>query len=301
MAEPLKNVYNKSFIEEVATHCKAVIPTFNKEAFLKNCLNSEWDNMELKQRMRHISLCLDQQLTGNYNKDVAILAEIAQHIIKTTGKKNTFEYLFLPDLIERKGATYANASLNAIEHITKLSSCEFAIRPIIAANVETSMKTLLKWATNSDTSVRRLASEGCRPRLPWGMALQQFKKDPSPILPILDVLKNDSSEYVRRSVANNLNDIAKDNPEIAIALFNKWKGISPEVDKLLKHGSRTLLKQGHTEILALFGTGSIPSLAIQDVNISHKTIKIGDDQHFTFSFSHKEGSSVKVGGYKKDT
>src|SRR5690606_35514298 len=101
--------------------------------------------------------------------------------------------------------------------------------------------------------VRRLASEGCRPRLPWGMALSHLKEDPLPIIPILENLKNDPSRFVRLSVANNMNDIVKDNPQTVIELAKKWYGTSKEVDWVIKHGCRTLLKQGNPDVMALFG------------------------------------------------
>lgn len=95
------------------------------------------------------------------------------------------------------------------------------------------MKQMLVWSKHEHWGVRRLSSEGCRPRLPWAMALPNLKKDPTPIIPILENLKNDPARFVRLSVANNLNDIAKDNPEIVIDLAKKWKGESKEVDWLL--------------------------------------------------------------------
>ena len=104
---------------------------------------------------------------------------------------------------------------------------------------------MLKWSKHKDPRVRRLASEGCRPRLPWAMALPDFKRDPSKILPILEQLKADSDVWVRKSVANNLNDISKDNPELAISIFKKWLGGNKETDWIVKHAARTLLKQGN--------------------------------------------------------
>ena len=113
--------------------------------------------------------------------------------------------------------------------------------------------------------VRRLASEGCRPRLPWAMALPNLKENPAPIIPILENLKNDPARFVRLSVANNLNDIAKDNPEIVIDLVKKWKGESKEVDWIIKHGCRTLLKQGNPEVMELFGFNStISNICVED-------------------------------------
>ncbi|MGY0037975.1 DNA alkylation repair protein [Pedobacter sp. NJ-S-72] len=135
--------------------------------------------------------------------------------------------------------------------ITQFISCEFAVRPFLAKYGGQMMIRMEKWSLHESHKVRRLASEGSRSRLPWAMAVPGLKKDPSPILPILENLKNDPSEWVRKSVANNLNDISKDHPEIVIAIANRWKGLSKETDAIIKHGCRSLLKQGHAKILPI--------------------------------------------------
>jgi 3-methyladenine DNA glycosylase AlkC len=152
-------------------------------------------------------------------------------------------YIFLPDYIEQYGLEDFESSVKAIENVTRFVSCEFAVRPFILKYGGTMMKKMRTWSLHKSYHVRRLSSEGSRPRLPWAISIPELKKDPSPILPILENLKNDPSEWVRRSVANNLNDIAKDHPGLVIELARKWKGISRETDAIIKHGSRTLLKK----------------------------------------------------------
>ncbi len=134
---------------------------------------------------------------------------------------------------------------------------------------------MLKWSTHKSRHVRRLATEGSRPRLPWAMALPKLKKDPTPILPILENLKQDSCEIVRRSVANNLNDISKDNPQIAIAIAKKWKNISPETDAIIKHSLRTLLKAAHPEVLKYYQLDA-KNISVERFLIKNKKVKIGD-------------------------
>lgn len=150
------------------------------------------------------------------------------------------------------------------------------------------MKRMLRWSGHADASVRRLSSEGCRPRLPWAMGLPDFKKDPTPILPILENLKADPSEFVRRSVANNLNDIAKDHPEIVLELAKRWKGNSAGTDWILKHGCRTLLKQGKTEALIFHGFNPAVKANVKMLQWSKK-VNIGGDLIFEFEFfSHEK-------------
>lgn len=145
------------------------------------------------------------------------------------------------------------------------------------------MAQMLAWAWHEQESVRRLATEGCRPRLPWAMALLALQADPSPILPILEQLKNDPSESVRRSVANNLNDISKDHPETVLKLLNNWQDEgNQEISWITNHALRTLLKQGHPQALELLGFPSDPALSVQNLTIEPTTLAIGEELTFSF-------------------
>jgi 3-methyladenine DNA glycosylase AlkC len=152
----------------------------------------------------------------------------------------------------------------------------------------------MDWAEDKDAKVRRLASEGCRPRLPWAMALPKFKKDPSPILPILEKLKDDASEDVRRSVANNLNDISKDNPDLTLEICEKWSGQSENTDKIVKHACRTLLKAGNKRALAIFGYSDPSSIGVDNLSLDKKNLKIGDDLTFSFDITVATKSKVRL-------
>lgn len=287
MPEPLKNMYNRSFIEQFAAQCAAVIKNFDGQQFLSNFFTPQWEAMELKQRVRHIAQALAGQLSGKYPADVKSVVKLAKHIM-ASGVINTFQHIILADYIEVYGLEHPDESLDAMETITILSSGEFAIRPFIVRYPDKVMARMLQWTQHPHASVRRLASEGCRPRLPWGMALVAFKKDPSPVLPILEALKNDPSEYVRRSVANNLNDIAKDHPGLVKDIANRWKGISPETDKILKHGTRTLLKKSDGDALSLFGIKPINSVTVSNLSTAEKAVRIGDHLSFSYTLHHRE-------------
>jgi 3-methyladenine DNA glycosylase AlkC len=178
--------------------------------------------------------------------------------------------------------------MRAIEEVTKLVSAEFAIRPFIVRYPEKTMKQMLAWSTHENANVRRLASEGCRPRLPWAIGLPGFKKDPTLILPILENLKEDSSEYVRRSVANNLNDIAKDHPDLVLGIAKRWHGKNALTDWIIKHGCRTLLKKGHENALNLHGFKPNSKAKIKNFELPKKKIKIGEHLNFNFTFINLE-------------
>jgi 3-methyladenine DNA glycosylase AlkC len=157
-------------------------------------------------------------------------------------------------------------------------------------------KKMYQWSLHENHHVRRLASEGSRPRLPWAIGLPEFKKNPGPLLPILENLKDDPSEYVRRSVANNLNDIAKDNPDITISIAKKWNGQSKETDAIIKHGCRTLLKRGNSEILKHFGLTDNPKIKVTDYKILTSKVNIGGSLEFSFSLHNgsKKRQNIRI-------
>ena len=274
MPEPLKNLYTKKLIHQLASCLQNKYPGFDSSTFISTIFDSTWKSLELKQRMRHITLSLHQFLDLEYLQSLPILINCSKQF-------NGFETMFFPEYVELFGMHEFEASMSALEIMTQTSSAEFAIRPFIIQQPETSMKQLLTWSLSNNHHVRRLASEGCRPRLPWAMSLPAFKKDPSTIIPILQNLSNDDSEYVRRSVANNLNDISKDNPDLVIKLVKNWKGTSIATDRLVKHACRTLLKQGNPEVLDIFGFSQPKHISIKNFHCD-ETVKTGNSLEFNF-------------------
>ena len=218
MAEKLKNIFfTKSFIEKLSKAIKVKFADFDGDKFFSYIFDDDWEKRELKDRMRHISRSLHKTLPAQYPKALDILLCIAPDF-------KGFDAMIFPDFVECYGMDHWDLSLPALGEFTKCCSSEFAIRPFLHQDPDTTMEQVHHWAEDEDYRVRRLASEGCRPRLPWAMALPKFKKDPGPIIPVLEKLKNDESESVRRSVANNLNDISKDNPDLALDLCASWYG-----------------------------------------------------------------------------
>jgi 3-methyladenine DNA glycosylase AlkC len=292
MAEPLKNMYDRPFIEKMAVFCSKVLPLFEPDNFVASVHSIEWHAFELKQRVAHIARCLHTQLSGNYVSDILHIAELSTLIQQATGEKDSFKYVFLPTYIELYGEDYLDASLDAMETLTVLSTCEYAVRYFLNNHLESTMTRMREWSVHHHPSVRRFSTEGCRPSLPWGKAIPALKKDPRPILPILEQLKNDPSEYVRKSVANNLNDISKTHPEIVMDIVAKWKGNNPETDWILKHGARTLLKAGNEQALSAFGVSSVPSVVVTHLLPDGPQLKIGDYLSFSFKLAHQEHQSA---------
>ncbi len=292
--EPLKNIYNQKFISEFSSAIKQVIPSFDTKEFSKSIFDKEWKNRELKQRMRHITLVLKNQLPDDFEVMINMVLKIINQLQKSDINEQSFEWMFLPEFIELYGLNDLKTSINAFEKITQFTSCEFAVRPFIVKYPKQMIAQMFVWSNHKSEHVRRLATEGCRPMLPWAMALPELKKDPISIVPILENLKKDPSEYVRRSVANNLNDIAKNQPQTVIKIAKKWIGKTKETDKLVKHACRTLLKAGNQEIMQLFGFGSVKNIEILAFKIQGLKFKIGDTLAFSFNLKNNNNSASLI-------
>ena len=216
MAEPLKNMFNQAYLDDLGAAIQSHYPPFDTRAFLARVIDDQWEGRALKERMRHITTVLHGFLPQDYRTALDILRRVAP-----TLSQYGFENRIFPDFVGLYGLDDWEASISSLEQFTQLISAEYAVRPFILRDQERMMAQMLQWACRQNHQVRRLASEGCRPRLPWGVALPALQANPSPILPILERLKRDPSEAVRRSVANNLNDIAKDNPDVVIGLLRR--------------------------------------------------------------------------------
>lgn len=282
MAEPLKLVYTPAYIQRLATAIAERHDGFKQREFAEWVLGDDWPQLELKARMQKISGGLHRFLPLPYAQCLDILMPVAAQF--GGGELGDYPSMFFPDFVEQFGLDHYEASIPALEEFTKYSSSEFAVRPFIVKYGDRMMAQMQQWAESDNYYVRRLASEGCRPRLPWAMALPQFKQNPQPILPILETLKNDNSLFVRRSVANNLNDIAKDHPDIVIDTCQRWLGQTPETDWLIKHACRSLLKQGHPKALALFGFAPPEHIALTALKVD-KQVQLGATLDFNFALN----------------
>ena len=290
MAEPLKYMYNPEFFERLTMVLDNTIPSFNERQFIYRVFDRTWPDLELKQRTRHVTVALHEFMPKQFPKAAELIVCIANALRQQNEKEQSYPFIFLPDYIELYGLESFDHSMKAIEEVTKLVSAEFAIRSFIQRYPDAAMKQLTQWSKHKDANVRRLASEGCRPKLPWSQELTMFRRDPSPILPILENLKSDPSEYVRRSVANNLNDIAKDNPSIVIDTAKRWKDLGPESKWIIRHGCRTLLKRGDDEVLQMHGFHSSRRSSLTSFKVSKK-VKIGGYLSFDFEFRCLEKKS----------
>lgn len=274
----LKNLFDRESVGAIGNAVHAGSPEFERSAFVERVFDSGWTARELKQRIRRISEALHEVLPGTYREQLDLLLAAVPHAAKG------FSSLVYSDFVEAYGTDDWEASVPALARFTRLESAEFAIRPFIASNQKRTMARMLQWAEDPDPAVRRLATEGCRPRLPWGMRLRALVADPAPILPILDCLHNDPDESVRRSVANNLNDISRDHPEVVIDLLRSWEP-QPGTDtyKLARHALRTLLKRGDPDALEVLGFKAGLSVRLEGLTLEPPSPQIGGNARITFT------------------
>lgn len=285
--EPLKNLYTKEYLNNFADVFIKVYPKFDKKRFLAHVFDHEWANRELKQRMRHIAVSLRIVLPAEYTKAITIIKKAAPAF-------KGFLTMTFPDFVEQYGMEEPYISVAALELFTQYGSSEFAVRPFIIKYPDIMYPQLLEWAKHENHHVRRLASEGCRPRLPWAIALPEFKKDPTHVLKVLEILKEDESEYVRKSVANNLNDISKDNPQTAYRTAKRWYGANPQTNRIVKHGLRGLLKKGNKDALRLFGYEGAKGITITKLKTDKPKIQLGDKFIFSFEMLLKQAHNENV-------
>ena len=222
------------------------------------------------QRLRRTSEATREALPVGYRESLDVLRQLAPRI------DHGFVPLFLPDFVGLHGQDDFDASMDALKYFTPFGSAEFAIREFLKGDPGRTLRVMRGWSLDPNEHVRRLASEGCRPRLPWSFRLAELVADPSPALPILENLKTDPSPYVRKSVANHLNDIARDHPDKTLSVLHSWDRDHPHTGWIAKRALRTLVKKGHAGALALLGAGEPAEVRVDSFDVSPKRIRPGE-------------------------
>ena len=196
MGSPLKDIYSPLFYDHLSNSLLQTVPSFDKQKFISLIFTKDFESKELKERMKHTSSVLHQFMPEDYAEAVKLI-QIIINGLKKDGFQESLEMMFFPDYIETFGLNDYENSVKALEFITQFISCEFAVRPFILKYGNKMIAQMQTWSLHTNHKVRRLASEGSRPRLPWATAIPELKKNPAPILPILENLKSDTSESVR--------------------------------------------------------------------------------------------------------
>ena len=306
MAEPLKTLYNPALVRTMAQHLAraagALGESFDAAGFAAAALDGLEDR-ELMARAELISDALETHLPDDFPRAAALLrAALHPGAAPDGGAAPPDDALGLRGwaivpmgrFVSRCGMGHIDLGLETLRDFTSRLTSEFALRPFYLADPETTLAHARRWAQDPDPHVRRLASEGLRPRLPWGLRLKPLVEDPAPILPILTTLRDDPSDYVRRSVANALNDIAKDHPDLVAGIVADWlDGASSERAALLRHAARTLIKAGHEGALASFGYGAA-DLAEVTVSVTPDAVRMGEALEITVTLTARGPAAQPV-------
>ena len=276
MAEPLKNHFGPDVPKAIACMIAAVHPDFPSQAFLRDALHG-YAELGLMPRGRHIAGVLQRHLPTDYARAIAILvASCAQPNPRQASGLASF--LFMPHslFVAEFGLDDFEPSMQAQYQLTQRFTAEFSIRPFLMRHPQATLDRLAQWALDPNEHVRRLVSEGTRPRLPWAPRLPAFQADPRPVLALLEQLKDDPALYVRRSVANNLNDIGKDNPQTLMETARRWlKNATPEREWVVRHALRWAVKRGDPEALGVLGFGQAAEVEIRNARISPSRATMG--------------------------
>ena len=289
----LKDALHSNEINHLSQVISAVNPQFNESAFKQYALNT-LDQRELKARAEHIADALDHSLGEHFPKNAEVLQQVAATWHQHSTPDSEFAAWPLLSYIEKYGLQHPEIALQTLQQLTALFSAEFAIRPYIKNHWALCEGYFKEWVEHPSEHIRRLVSEGTRPRLPWGAQLNQQREDPRLATPYLEALKDDSSLYVRRSVANHLNDISKDHPEHMLDLCEEWlTEPTPHREWLVKHACRGLIKQGHPRALALQGCRST-DFSIEECSLNTTEIALGDTLQIQLSIHNNSNETQRL-------
>ena len=291
----LKDQIDAALVSQIADRFLALHPAFDRAGFVA-AIVAQLESLELKARCHFIADCMRRFLPHDLAQALEIVVESldeARHGFATVDNPG-LRLMAFPAFVEKYGLEDPAAALDAMPAITRISSCEFAIRPLLIHHGDATMTRLHEWAESDDEHLRRLVSEGSRPRLPWAPQLTAFIADPSPTLALLEKLKDDPSLYVRRSVANHMNDISKDHPRLVLDTLAGWKvDASDERLWLIKHALRGLLKRGDPKALAILGFDS-PQVELRQLKLNPTALRYPGEMTFSFALRSQSDAMQKL-------
>jgi len=289
MAAAFKDEISPRAVSALGAAVSAGVPELDAAAFARAAARG-LDGLELKARIAHVAEALERHLPGPFAADAPRVARAIAGV-----GLSMWEAWPAMTWIERCGLDDPDVALDAIATFTGCASGESAVRPYIDRHRELAWTRLHEWAGSGDEHLRRLASEGTRPRLPWAAQVRSLLEDPAPGLALIERLREDSSEYVRRSVANHLNDVARDHPSAALAAAERWRlAGGPHVDGILRRGLRGLVKKGEPRALALIGVSAHTPLEVSELALATPVVAIGDSLVFGVAVESRARAPARV-------
>lgn len=287
MAEALKSFFDGKVVREIARAIVRVHPRFAERAFVAEACRG-LERLELLDRARHIAAALGRHLPPAFPEAAEVLVRSLgpEHATDELAGAGMSPFLYLPHVIfvAERGLDHFAPSMRAQYELTKRFTAEFSIRAFIARDPDRTLAVLGEWARDANPHVRRLVSEGTRLRLPWAIRVAWLDANPRRLLALLELLKDDPTPLVRRSVANNLNDLGKVHPALLVETCAAWlEGASPERRALVEHALRSAIKRGEAGALRLLGYGRAPSVSLEDVRLDPPRVAIGGHVRVAFA------------------
>ncbi len=292
MATPLKDFFDESLVRRIASTISPVHPGFPVERFVTEATTG-LSKLELLGRGKHIAAALANTLPRDYERAIDILIR-SPDVPRALDTSAMASFFYLPHVtfVAERGLEHFDASMRAQHALTQKFTAEFSVRYFILKDPNRTLDVLRQWAQDENKHVRRLVSEGTRPRLPWAVRLPGFIKDPAPVLDLLERLRDDPDLYVRRSVANNLNDIAKDHPDLVVEVCKRWSiNSTPERKWIVSYALRWLVKHGHRGAITLLGGGTKPKVRIENIVIDPAKAELGSVVSFAFDLVSESSKS----------
>jgi len=287
MAEELRAEINLERIFHISELYQKAYPSFDRKSFLAD-MEVGFADLALKERLTRLSSLSHQYLPDDFRTAVGILKDISPEV------DGVLLHMYVPEFIATYGLSDVDFSLGTLRDVTQYSSSEFAIRFFLRQDFEGVLPTMIKWSEDENHHVRRLSSEGLRTRLPWSFYLKNLMQDPTPVLPVLENLKADPELYVRKSVANHLNDVSKDNPEMMLDWVEGWDLGHKHTAWIIKHACRSLIKQGHPRSFALFGFEKTPEVSMEGFQLIPQTLTLGHELTFEFTLKNDTDRDQKL-------
>lgn len=297
MPEPLKNHFSLKVAKDIAVMVKAADPQFKADSFVR-AVADDYEPLELMQRGWKIADALHAHLPDDYETAISILMKSLGPKLEKTEDNGMAPFLYMPHVfyVARYGLEHFDLSMHAQYELTQRFTAEFSIRPYIERYPKETLSLLKKWTKDDSPHVRRLVSEGTRPRLPWAPRLRAFQENPRPVLDLLELLKDDSALYVRRSVANNLNDIGKDHPDLLMKTAQDWIHQTDNKNRrwLVRHALRSAVKRGDKKALTVLGFGQKTAISVRKKNITPKRARMGSAVTISFKLVNTGAKPQRV-------
>ncbi len=287
MAEKLKHFFSEQVVRSIASDLRRAQPSFREPPFVGACL-TRLASLELTARAWHVADAMHDHLPRPFAAAAEILVASLGPELSRTDEFGLSPLRYMPHVffVQKYGLDDFEAAMRVQYELTKRFSAESSIRAFLVRYPENTYARLLEWARDENVHVRRLVSEGTRPRLPWAPRLRAFQEDPRPVIALLDLLKDDPERYVQRSVANNLNDIGKDHPDLAVEVCHRWStGASPGREWIVRHAPRSLVKKAHRGALETLGVGGKPNVSVTGARLVPPSVRLGGELRFSFEIA----------------